>query len=236
MGKRHGSLLSRARLTAPSRPQYWGEFIAPSYTGRTIRIRRDPNRNRRRSVIGFWGSLPLRPARVHGVGEADHPNTLGLVSELNRTLLEKRSDRSRERFRIVDFHVTLELHRLTLSELITVGDMHRRHDALDALGPHPGDPIDDLAGLREYLSAVHDVVHGPQRVGFRCSDLAARQCEFNRLGAAEVMDKFECCPSRASRRREPQEPRTRRPCQPREYDTKALTPNRRPYKSRRRLP
>jgi len=44
---------------------------------------------------------------------------------------------------------------------MAVLDMHRRHDPGDALGPHTGDPFGDLTGLREYLWATHDMIHGP---------------------------------------------------------------------------
>ena len=111
------------------------------------------------------------------------------ISKLDGTLLEECSDRSREGLRIVNLHVTFEFRCLALGEAIAVGNVHRSHDAFDTLGPHAGDPLGDLAGFEEYVSARHYLIYRAELVGFRCGDLASRQREFDRLGAAEIVDK-----------------------------------------------
>src|SRR6516225_198799 len=53
--------------------------------------------------------------------------------------------------------------------------MHRPHDALDAIG--------DLLRFGQHIGARHDMIHGAQRMGFRCRDLAPSQGELDGLAA-----------------------------------------------------
>jgi hypothetical protein len=47
------------------------------------------------------------------------------------------------------------------------------HDGSDAPSPHPGDPLGNISGLREHLTAIDNVIHRPQSEGFGGCDLSS---------------------------------------------------------------